>query len=208
MTGSELWLTYHQTSRTGKPCTAQLIELEFQNTKLHDLEDVLEHVFQQGFVEAKYRPVSFWEKKDGSKVKACHNVEELLKLGVGKCQETALRLVIADIPPALWFSYHYVHNTSGNHVVQRVKLESLHAQHHICGPDIHHSLKLAHLSNYIFKQGYLAPRLRSKVHWQGICGKLIEEHHDVFELLLRGEGATEEKAIKLIIDDHSCHCSH
>ena len=96
MTGTELWLTYHQTSRVNKPSTAQLVELEFQNHKLHDLEDVLEHVFQQGFVEAKYRPVTFWERKDGTKVKGSFTVEELLKQGVGLCQDSALRLVIGE----------------------------------------------------------------------------------------------------------------
>ncbi|KAL4246587.1 hypothetical protein ABKN59_008460 [Abortiporus biennis] len=212
MTGSELWLTYCQTSRVGKPCTAQLIELEFQNTKLHDLEDVLDHVFSQGFVEAKYRPMSWWEKKDGVKVKGCQNVEELLKQGVGICQDTALKLVIADIPPALWFSYHYAHHPSGTDVVQRVKLESLlHFHSPPCSPcsppSVLHSPKLAHLTNYIFHQGYLAPKLRTKVYWQNVCGKNIEEHAEVFEVLSTGEGSSEDKPIRLVIDDHlHCHC--
>lgn len=96
MVHSELWLVYKQVSRCGKPATAQLIELEFQNHKLHDLEDVLEHVFQQGFVDAKLRPLSWWEKCDGAKVKGCIPVEELLDEGVGRSQETALRLVIGE----------------------------------------------------------------------------------------------------------------
>jgi hypothetical protein len=56
MVHTELWLTYNLTSRAsaGKPSTAQLIELEFQNHKLVDLEDVLDHVFRQGFIEAKH----------------------------------------------------------------------------------------------------------------------------------------------------------
>ena len=90
----EFWLTYHQVSRANKPSTAQLIELEFQNHKLSDLEDVLEHVFRQGYVEPKYRPSSWWEKQNGMKVKGSHVVEDLLKEGVGKCQDTALKLVI------------------------------------------------------------------------------------------------------------------
>ncbi|KAH7885517.1 hypothetical protein F5I97DRAFT_1404124 [Phlebopus sp. FC_14] len=44
MTHNGLWLTYHQISRSHKPATTQLIELEFQNQKLVDLEDVLEHL--------------------------------------------------------------------------------------------------------------------------------------------------------------------
>lgn len=96
MTYTELWLTYHQISRGNRPCTAQLVELEFQDHKLIDLEDVLEHVFRQGFVEAKHRPLTWWEKVDGVRVKGCQVVEELLKQGVGKCPETALKLVIGE----------------------------------------------------------------------------------------------------------------
>ena len=90
---TELWLVYHQTSRTSKPATAQLIDLELQHP-LTDLEDVLEHIFQQGFVDAKYRSMTWWEQHDGVSVKATHGVQELLKLGVGRSPETALRLVI------------------------------------------------------------------------------------------------------------------
>ena len=98
MAHTELWLTYHMASRlcTGKPATAQLIELEFQNTKLVDLEDVLDHVFHQGYVEARHRPTTWWEKTDGHKIKGSQVVEDLLKQGVGKCQTTALRLVVGE----------------------------------------------------------------------------------------------------------------
>jgi len=94
MTHNELWLTYHQVSRCTKPVTAQLIELEFQNHRLLDLEDVLEHLFRQGFIEAKHRPVSFWENHEGQRVQSGQSVEELLKNGAGKCPQSALRLVI------------------------------------------------------------------------------------------------------------------
>lgn len=45
MTNAELWLTYQFASRAllKAPSTTQLIELEFQNHKLSDLEDVLDH---------------------------------------------------------------------------------------------------------------------------------------------------------------------
>lgn len=94
MTHNELWLTYHQVSRCNRPATAQLIELEFQNHRLLDLEDVLDHLFRQGFIEAKYRSVSFWENHEGHRVSSGHLVEELLKNGAGKCPQTAIRLVI------------------------------------------------------------------------------------------------------------------
>ncbi|KZP31634.1 hypothetical protein FIBSPDRAFT_849601 [Athelia psychrophila] len=99
MVYTELWLTYHLVSRTstGKQPTAQLIELDtFQGSKLIDLEDVLEHVFRQGFVEAKHRPSTYWERVDGVKVKGSHGVEELLDQGHGKCQDSALKLVIGQ----------------------------------------------------------------------------------------------------------------
>lgn len=43
MVHTELWLTYQLASRAHLPATTQLVELEFQNHKLSDLEDVLEH---------------------------------------------------------------------------------------------------------------------------------------------------------------------
>ncbi|KAF7986974.1 hypothetical protein HWV62_31 [Athelia sp. TMB] len=191
MVYTELWLTYNLVSRvsSGKQPTAQLIELDsFQGSKLLDLEDVLEHVFRQGYVEAKYRPATWWERTDGVKVKGHHGVEELLNLGHGKCQDSALKLMIEDIHPALWFTYVHLHNAAAPVVTQRVKFHA----------DLRLE-KVAHLTNHIFNQGYLAPRLRSCVSWQGVCGKKIQEHASVQELLSWGEGASEEKAIRLII---------
>lgn len=94
MTATEIWLTYHQTSRAGRPSTAQLIDLASHGHKLTDLEDVLDHIFAEGYVESKFRPVSYWEKTNGEKVKGGLCVEDLLQQGVGKCEETALRLII------------------------------------------------------------------------------------------------------------------
>jgi hypothetical protein len=51
-------------------------------------------VFRQGFVDAKYRPATWWEKKDGVTVKASSTIDGLLIEGVGKCPDTALKLVI------------------------------------------------------------------------------------------------------------------
>jgi hypothetical protein len=94
MTQNELWLTYHQASRYNKPVTAQLVELEFQNQKLTDLEDLLEHLFRQGFIEAQHRSLSYWENHSGQRLNAGHALEELLKEGAGKCPQSALRLII------------------------------------------------------------------------------------------------------------------
>ena len=96
MTHSEIWLTYVFASRAtaGKEPTTQILELEYRGQKLHDLEDVLEHVFRQGYVEAKHRSSVWWEKYDGVKVKGSDVVEELLEQGVGQCEQTALRLIV------------------------------------------------------------------------------------------------------------------
>lgn len=94
MTGTEIWLTYHQTSRASRPSTAQLIDLACHSHKLTDLEDVLDYIFAEGFVEPKYRPVSYWERNNGEKIKNALGVEELLSQGIGRTEETALRLVI------------------------------------------------------------------------------------------------------------------
>ena len=98
MTHSEIWLTYIFASRTiaNKQPTTQILELESQGLKLHDLEDVLEHIFRQGYVEAKHRPSVWWEKHDGVKLKGSHIVEELLEQGVGQCEQTALKLIVGN----------------------------------------------------------------------------------------------------------------
>ncbi|EGN98565.1 hypothetical protein SERLA73DRAFT_110123 [Serpula lacrymans var. lacrymans S7.3] len=198
MTHTELWLTYHQISRCDKPATAQLIELEFQNQKLCDLEDIMEHLFRQGFVEAKHRSLSWWEKCDGQKVKGSFDIEELLKQGVGKCPDTALRLIIADAPPAVWFSYVYLRNTTGAVVTQRVKLDTPETKFEI----------MAHLTNHIFKHGFLPANVRSLVYWQTSCGRRIEEHFRLEELLTIGDGLAEEAPLRLVIDHAPCHPHH
>lgn len=90
---TELWLSYHQASRAHQPPTSQLVELGGKQ-KLQDLEDVLEYVFQQGFLDTKLRPLSWWEKCDGEKVRNSIGVDELLQQGVGTCEDAAMRLVI------------------------------------------------------------------------------------------------------------------
>ena len=90
---SELWITYHQASRAQRSVTAQLIDVG-DGTSLVDLEDVLDHVFQQGFVDPKWRPVSWWEECTSARLKACHAVQDLLTRGIGNTPASALRLVI------------------------------------------------------------------------------------------------------------------
>ena len=52
-------------------------------------------IFQQGFVVAKYQS-TWWDQRNGGSVKATHGMQELLKLGVGRSFETALRLDIGE----------------------------------------------------------------------------------------------------------------
>jgi len=120
MTQTEFWVTYLLASRAHlkDAPTTQLVDLEFQNHKLVDLEDVLDHgthrlrlvfvwdtltdaahptVFRQGFVEAKYRSASWWVTKEGVKVKTGASIEEMLQQGVGRCPETSLRLFVREL---------------------------------------------------------------------------------------------------------------
>lgn len=87
-------------------------------------------VFRQGFIEAKNRPATWWEKKDGQKVKGSHSVDDLLQQGIGKCPETALQLVIREYfsrsPRKEGFSLqHYVRGRSIG-VVVRIRLPLQH----------------------------------------------------------------------------------
>jgi hypothetical protein len=92
----------------------------------------------------------------------------------------------------LWFTYVHLHNISVHPVTQRVKL---------VGPPTNPGRleRFANVTNYIFNQGYLASKLRPVVHWEEQCGKRIEEHLRVEELLLTGAGASEDKPLRLVI---------
>jgi len=191
MTGTEFWITYQLASRCTQAPTIQLIELD---EKLFDLEDILDYVFRQGYLEAKLRPFTYWERKDGSKVKASYPVLDLLEEGVGKTPESALKLLVEDVPTCLWFSYVYLHGHKPHSAAtQRIKLTE------------HKFERLANLTNYIFCQGFLAPKYRSVVHWTQPCGKRVGENTCLNLLLLEGEGS-EDKPLRLIIDAvPSCH---
>jgi len=202
MTATEFWLTYQLASRCKQEPTVQLIELD---EKFLDVEDILDHVFRQGYVEPKLRPCARWERQDGQRVKACHLVEDLLEHGVGKTPETALKLVVDDVPTVLWFKYVYLHghghHTSHLGATQRIKLSE----------DPVKFERLANITNYIFDQGFLAAKFRSVVHWEKSCGSRIGENVCVNVLLLEGQGGCEDKPLRLVIDPTpschvGCHC--
>jgi len=92
----ELWITYHQASRTHKQVTAQLLNVG-DVTLMFDLEDVLDYVFQQGFVDAKWRSVTWWEDSTSVRLKACTTVQDLLARSAGSTPETALHLIIGKL---------------------------------------------------------------------------------------------------------------
>lgn len=100
---TELWITYHQASRAHKQVTAQLIDVG-DAARFFDLEDVLDHVFEQGFVDPKWRSVVWWEDCTCVRLKACSSVQDLLARGAGSTPETALRIVIG-----VWFFYFFSH---------------------------------------------------------------------------------------------------
>jgi hypothetical protein len=96
---TELWITYHQASRAHKQVTAQLIDVS-DVARFFDLEDVLDHVFEQGFVDPKWRSVVWWENSTCVRLKACSSVQDLLARGAGSTPETALRIIIG-----VWFYF-------------------------------------------------------------------------------------------------------
>jgi hypothetical protein len=98
-----------------------------------------------------------------------------------------------DIPSALWFTYVYRNNAGTQSVTQRVKF--------VHCPTTPKLERLANVTNYIFKQGYLAANLRPFVHWQGPCGKKIEESIHVQEVLSSGVGTSEEKPLRLFVGE-------
>lgn len=53
-------------------------------------------VFRQGYLDARCRSLTRWERKDGQKVKVSQLVEDLLSQGIGKTPESALKLVVGE----------------------------------------------------------------------------------------------------------------
>ncbi|KAH9080317.1 hypothetical protein EDB83DRAFT_2338604 [Lactarius deliciosus] len=185
----ELWITYHQASRKHKQVTAQLIDVG-ERSQLFDLEDVLDHIFQQDFVDTKWRSVVWWEDCTAARLKASDTVHGLLARGAGGTPGTALRLIIADTPAALWVHYEYARCARAAHsATQRIRLDLPHAKLE----------RLGHVTNHIFAQGYLPSNLRSLVSWKGGCGRHVEESEKVEVLLSRGEGTCEEKPLRLVV---------
>lgn len=58
---------------------------------------------------------------------------------------------------------------------------------------------IAHLTNHIFRNGYLPARNRTVVTWEGTCGRKIEEYEKLDALLAAGEGLSETSPLRLII---------
>ena len=79
-----------------KQVTAQLIDVS-DAAQLFDLEDVLDHIFQQGFVDPKWRSVAWWEESTSARLKASNAIQELLVRGAGNTPASALRLVIGTL---------------------------------------------------------------------------------------------------------------
>jgi hypothetical protein len=90
----------------------------------------------------------------------------------------------------VWFSYVYTHKNARPVVTQRVKLCN--------APDTKLGI-IAHLTNHIFHNGYLPARYRTVVTWQGPCGRKIEEHERLDDLLTAGEGLCETSSLRLMI---------
>jgi len=88
-----LWITYHQASRTHKQVTTQLLDVS-DSAHIFDLEDVLDHVLNQGCVNSKWRSVTWWDDCTSVRLKSSNSVQDLLARGAGITPETAVHLVI------------------------------------------------------------------------------------------------------------------
>lgn len=97
----------------------------------------------------------------------------------------------ADVPTTLWVRYVYTHSARAHAATQRIKLNTLH--HTVCHE------RLAHITNYVFSQGYLPAHVRSCVYWEAPCGRRLGEVAHVEELLCAGDGSNEAKALRLVI---------
>ena len=94
-----------------------------------------------------------------------------------------------DAPTSLWFSYIYIHNPPPKVVTQRLKFDNLDKRFE----------RLAHVTNYIFAQGFLPVKYRAVVHWEAPCGRRISECAIVDEILVAEEGISEESPLRLVI---------
>ena len=94
-----------------------------------------------------------------------------------------------DAPTSLWFSYVYIHNPPAKIVTQRIKFDNLEKRFE----------RLAHVTNYIFAQGFLPVKYRAVVHWEAPCGRRISEFAIVDEILVAEEGISEERPLRLVI---------
>ena len=81
--------------------------------------------------------------------------------------------MIADRPPALWFTYVFLRTPRAQAATQRVKLDA---------PNLKCE-RLAHITNHIFAKSYLPANHRSLVDRQGEMS----------------EGLSEAKSLRLII---------
>ena len=100
----------------------------------------------------------------------------------------------------MWFTYVYKHKPAAPVVMQRIKLPAFPTATDGCPAVVPVKMeRVAHLTNYIFSQGYVAAKYRTVVHWEGPCGKKIEETTCVEAVLGCGVGGCEEKPLKLVI---------
>lgn len=90
---------------------------------------------------------------------------------------------------AIYVHYEYLHDRHSPTSVQRISLDMPHTKF----------MRLAHLTNYIFTEGYLPSKVRSAVSWRSASGKHIEENTKLEYVLSLGEGVSEDKPLCLAI---------
>ncbi|KAH9002795.1 hypothetical protein EDB86DRAFT_2800281, partial [Lactarius hatsudake] len=148
---------------------------------------LFDHVFLQGFVDPKWRSVVWLEDCDSVRLKASHTIKDLPANGAANTSETALRLVISNIPVAIWVHYEYLHDRHSHTSVQCIRLDLPRTKFE----------RLAHLTDHIFAKGYLPNKVRSAVSWKRASGKHVAENVRIDDL--PSSSVSEDKPLRLVI---------
>lgn len=90
---------------------------------------------------------------------------------------------------AIYVHYEYLHDRDSQTYVQRIGLDMPSTKF----------MRLAHLTNYIFAEGYLPSKVRSAVSWRCASGKHIEKNTRLDYVLSLGGGVSEDKPLCLVI---------
>ncbi|KAF8651954.1 hypothetical protein AX16_004597 [Volvariella volvacea WC 439] len=194
----EFWITYFLPHT---PPRSELIDLHEHDPPLDQLEDLRDLIIRREVINPEFGLLCRWRTKDGKEMKPTQSIEALLEDGIGTTEETALRLIVEfaphpHIPNYIWIKLVYTTNPAADVVPKRIYLSSL------PGPSQavpEKSRMLAHLTAYIFNNGYLKWSFLPFVSWKRKHGDTIKESTPITDILLSGEGICDESPLCLNI---------